>query len=40
MKHKIPTEQINHYRSRCDTKTQAIGEIRLVVDWIDIVISK
>ena len=38
--HKIPTEQINYHRRRCDMKTPSIGEISVVIDWIDIGISK
>ena len=40
MKHQIPIEQINHHIRRYDTKTIAIGERRVVIDWIDILISK
>ena len=40
MKHQMPTEEINHHRRRCDTKTSAIGERKVVVDWIDIEIRK
>ena len=40
MKHQMPKEQIKHHIRRCDTKTSAIGEIRVVVDWVDIGIRK
>ena len=40
MNHQMPTEQINHHIGRCDTKTLAIGERRVVVDCIDIGIRK
>ena len=40
MKHQISIEQINHHIRRYDTKTSAIGERRVVVDWIDIGIIK
>ena len=36
MKHHIPTEQISRHRRRCSMKIIAIGEIRVVVDWIGI----
>ena len=40
MKHQMPTEQINCPIRMCDMTTLAIGEIRVVVDWIGIGIRK
>ena len=40
MKHQMSTEQINCHRRMCDMKTLAIGEIRVVVDWVGIGIRK
>ena len=40
MKHQISIEQINHHIRRYDKKKSAIGERRVVVDWIDIGIIK
>ena len=40
MKHQIPTEQIKHHRRSRDMKIIAIGERRVVVDWVAIGIRK
>ena len=40
MKHQMPIEEINYHIRKCDMKTPSIGEISVVIDWIDIGISK